>query len=211
MGSVTGIGPIRTILAIILTGFVASTIPRAHAQDLGRLTQPAVQQGPDKTTKPAPAPAVPGSKPVSGAAADEKPQPDHPALDLPPTEALFDAINRGDIASAKDAIGRGADLSAQNVLGLTPLDLSVDLGRNDISFLLLSLRPVGTSPPRAVASAPANPQGTGRSGKTSQPAVAREVVKAAPATRTPQLFAGDGGAAVPQAGFLGFGGARSSP
>jgi hypothetical protein len=117
---------------------------------------------------------------------------------------LFDAINRGDIASAKDAISRGADLSAANVLGLTPLDLSVDLGRNDISFLLLSLRSAD-APPRAVTSA-APPPDT-RAAKPRPLTTSREVGKAPSAPRTPQLFAGDGGAAVPQAGFLGFGGA----
>ena len=59
---------------------------------------------------------------------------------MEPTEALFDAINRGDIGTARDAISRGADLHGHNVLGMTPLELSVDLGRNDISFMLLSMR-----------------------------------------------------------------------
>jgi ankyrin repeat protein len=59
---------------------------------------------------------------------------------MPPTDALFDAINRGDIAAARDALNRGADLNGVNVLGMTPMELSVDLGRNDISFLLLSMR-----------------------------------------------------------------------
>ena len=59
---------------------------------------------------------------------------------MAPTAALFDAINRGDIIAARDALNRGADLNAQNVLGMTPIDLSVDLGRNDITFLLLSMR-----------------------------------------------------------------------
>ena len=59
---------------------------------------------------------------------------------MQPTDALFDAINRGDIATARDAISRGADLQGQNILGMTPLELSIDLGRNDISFLLLSMR-----------------------------------------------------------------------
>ena len=59
---------------------------------------------------------------------------------MEPTDALFDAINRGDIGSARDAISRGADLHGQNILGMTPMELSVDLGRNDISFLLLSMR-----------------------------------------------------------------------
>jgi hypothetical protein len=59
---------------------------------------------------------------------------------MEPTDALFDAINRGDIGTARDAISRGADLHGHNVLGMTPLELSVDLGRNDISFMLLSMR-----------------------------------------------------------------------
>ena len=59
---------------------------------------------------------------------------------MEPTEALFDAINRGDIAAARDAISRGAELNGHNILGMTPMELSVDLGRNDISFLLLSMR-----------------------------------------------------------------------
>ena len=33
------------------------------------------------------------------------------AGDLQPTDALFDAINRGDIAAARDALNRGADLN----------------------------------------------------------------------------------------------------
>src|ERR1700757_1385559 len=63
-----------------------------------------------------------------------------PPSDMEPTDALFDAINRGDIGAARDAISRGADLRGHNVLGMTPMELSVDLGRNDISFLLLSMR-----------------------------------------------------------------------
>ena len=59
---------------------------------------------------------------------------------MSPNDALFDAINRGDIAAARDALSRGAELDAHNLLGMTPMELSVDLGRNDISFLLLSYR-----------------------------------------------------------------------
>src|SRR6202012_5975497 len=64
----------------------------------------------------------------------------HAPTDLQPTDALFDAINRGDIAAARDALNHGADMNGVNVLGMTPMELSVDLGRNDISFLLLSMR-----------------------------------------------------------------------
>ena len=70
--------------------------------------------------------------------------------EMEPNDELFDAINRGDIAAARDAISRGADLSGRNVLGMTPMELSVDLGRNDISFLLLSMRGGDKGgPPRA--------------------------------------------------------------
>ena len=59
---------------------------------------------------------------------------------MSPNDMLFDAINRGDAGDAREALARGADLGAHNVLGMTPVDLSVDLSRNDITFLLLSLR-----------------------------------------------------------------------
>ena len=139
-----------------------------------------------------------------------------------PTEALFDAINRGDIASARDAIDRGADLDGHSVLGMTPLDQSVDLGRNDITFLLLSLvngdtkaghRTSAQTAQSGAAGKPVPAQGAA-SGKATAPAktkvAARAVTKppagqAAPAAPVaPRLFAGDGGTPNPAAGFLGF-------
>jgi hypothetical protein len=178
--------------------------------------------GGSAAAKPAPAPpsAVPGAvarQPVIPASKT--------ASDLDPNEALFDSINRGDIASARDALNRGADLSATNVLGMTPMELSVDLGRNDITFLLLSERGAegdsgssarnqasqlvpsvatkGTAKGRsaqvagqgALAKTPA-----GRIKPAAQPTVAANKPAAAP-----KLFAGDGGTPQPQAGFLGFG------
>ena len=62
------------------------------------------------------------------------------AAELAPNEALFDAITRGDMASARDALNRGAQLDAHNVLGQTPTEASIDMNRNDITFLLLSMR-----------------------------------------------------------------------
>jgi hypothetical protein len=133
-----------------------------------------------------------------------------------PTEALFDAINRGDIASARDAIDRGADLEGHSVLGMTPLDQSVDLGRNDITFLLLSLRNGDTKVTRR---APAQTAQTGPAGKPAPakaPAPSRAKVaaraaakppagQAAPAVpAAPRLFAGDGGTPNSAVGFLGF-------
>jgi hypothetical protein len=131
--------------------------------------------------------------------------------DLAPTDALFDAIVRGDIVSARDAIKRGADFNARNILGLTPVDESIDLSRNDITFLLLSLR--GSSP-EPVAAAPAAKPGA----RPVRPVV-REAAKALapaaprPAAPAPRPIAqvqpprsGDPGTPSPQNGFLGFGG-----
>lgn len=162
-------------------------------------------------------PAVPGARaePTAIAPADRS------AADLPPTEALFDAINRGDLPTARDAINRGADLNGVNVLGLTPLELAVDLGRNEISFVLLTLRggngyttshapapPPQTRAERQAAARTA--RGSAHGGKTDDfiGTTGGEAVAARPpANPVPQaarLFAGQGGAPIPQAGFLGF-------
>jgi len=57
-----------------------------------------------------------------------------------PTVALFTAITKGDDTGAQNALGRGADLNAQNQFGETPLDLSIALNRTSITFLLLQTR-----------------------------------------------------------------------
>jgi hypothetical protein len=165
-----------------------------------------------KNAAQAPPDAVPGARsrpdtviPLKGGTAD-----------LAPTEALFDAINRGDILSARDAINRGADLDSTNLLGLTPIELSVDLGRNDISFLLLSLRGAAGSSQaaRQPAGAPAAPAPPAKMTAAERREAARLAAAnarapantpvAPSAIHTPTLFAGDGGAPVPAAGFLGF-------
>lgn len=142
----------------------------------------------------APPPALPGAQSRTEAAPATK-----PPTDMAPNDALFDAINRGDIAAARDALSRGADLDARNLLGMSPMELSVDLGRNDISFLLLSMR----------GGSPREPAG-GREpamARTAAPAAkAVPLVKTAarPERTSPVLFANDGGTPVPDAGFLGF-------
>jgi hypothetical protein len=128
--------------------------------------------------------------------------------DMQPTDALFDAINRGDIAGARDALNRGADLNGVNVLGMTPMELSVDLGRNDISFLLLSMR--GEDAGRGSRAAAHDTQPAPAAKKVAReakpkPGVARgSAAVAAKPVATPKLFANDGGAPLPSAGFLGF-------
>ncbi len=157
---------------------------------------------------PEPPPALPGShaEPTGVAPAQR------PLAEMPPTEALFDSINRGDMPGARDAISRGADLRGTNVLGLTPLELSVDLGRNEISFLLLSLRGssgfTASRPAEAAAAAPKPPTRAERAAAARAERTERSQVAARPAAdkapQAPRLFSGDGGAPNPQAGFLGF-------
>lgn len=160
---------------------------------------------------PAPPPALPGSHAEPDAVAPAQ----RTATDMPPTEALFDSVNRGDLPGARDAISRGADLQGTNVLGLTPLELSVDLGRNEISFLLLSLRGgsgFSASRPADAAAAPKPPTRAERLATAQAERARRSQVAARPATdpapQAPRLFSGNGGAPNPQAGFLGFDAAR---
>ena len=204
---------------LLLAAFVLAA-PLAMAQQKP-LTESNIRSGAPKApvgrtpSEPPPA-AVPGAR----ARPDSVAPADRAAADLPPTEALFDAINRGDIVTARDAVSRGADLDGTNLLGLTPLELSVDLGRNDISFLLLSLRGSGagsasTRAPAGMEAASAPPSAAERRRAQAElqaqaRAQAREArAHAAPAAtgsarQGPALFAGNGGAAVPSAGFLGF-------
>lgn len=127
-----------------------------------------------------------------------------------PTAALFDAINRGDIAAARTAIDHGANLDAPNQLGMTPLDESIDLNRNDITFLLLSLRgsdAVLQGPlSKTAKAAPGHPAATKVAPK---PRLAERTPPPRPAAPTPvsEQFAG-GGTPDPSAGFLGFGPSR---
>jgi hypothetical protein len=185
---------------------LAALGPPAHAQ---LIAGPGMNAKP-QAAKPAPKPppALPGAQPDS----DRVTPTEKSAMDLPPTEALFDAINRGDITSARDAISRGADLNGHNLLGMSPMELSVDLGRNNISFLLLSLRGTdNASRPTKTAAAPPSPakkpsQHPQRAERRAAGPV-REAAAAAP--RTAPLFAGDGGSPIPSAGFLGFDAGRS--
>lgn len=201
---------------MLLVGAAVALAPAAMAQSNSSMPiRPMPQIGaapkPERGARqPAPPPALPGSRAEPTAVAPA----DRTAADMPPTEALFDSINRGDLATARDSLNRGADLNATNVLGLTPLDLSIDLGRNEISFLLLSLR--GGSGFGAASSGPAAPPSRAptraeraaadRAERASRQVAARPAAPAAP--QTARLFAGDGGAPVPQAGFLGFDGGR---
>ncbi len=205
--------------SLILLGFTLAALP-ALAQPKS-LTESNIRSGaPKAPTGRTPSEPPPAAVPGARARPDSVAPADRASADLPPTEALFDAINRGDIVTARDAVSRGADLDGTNLLGLTPLELSVDLGRNDISFLLLSLRgagagsagsraPAGTE--QAAAPTAADRRRAQAELRAQAQAEAREArAHAAPVPtgvttrQAPALFAGNGGAAVPSAGFLGF-------
>lgn len=125
-----------------------------------------------------------------------------------PNDALFDAISRGDVQAARDAVARGADTNARSALGLTAVDSAVDQGRPDMIFYILSLRGSAGSPPPPPEAGPAP---RGRAARVEreprEPREARAPAGPPPAPaapRTARLFAGDGGAAQPEIGFLGF-------
>lgn len=156
----------------------------------------------DADTPEPPPPAIPGAEPSLDLVAP----PSKPAAEMNPNDALFDSISRGDLAAARDAVNRGADLNARNVLGQSPLDSSIDLNRSDITFLLMSLRPSSTTPGGSEdgqADAQAQQAATGRPTKLAKakPVRARRPVQ----TASVAPRSGDGGTPNPAAGFLGFG------
>ena len=151
----------------------------------------------------APPPAIPGAVTDEATATSG-----HASTDMEPTAALFEAVNRGDLTAAKEAVSRGADLNGKNVLGQSPLDMAIDLNRNDITFLLLSMRNSGDDAPAAsVASADqaATPATGARSRHVALKSRASRLA-ARQAGGAPQRYASDGGTPKPDVGFLGFGG-----
>lgn len=199
---------------LLLTGLLLATLPALAEVPFNESN---IHSGAPKAPLPGPKGAPPpAAVPGARARPDSVAPAERGAADLPLTEALFDAINRGDIVTARDAVSRGADLDGTNLLGLTPLELSVDLGRNDISFLLLSMRGsgAGSAGSRPPVEASANPptaaerrraQLEARQQAQAQARQSRtQVVSGSVQAQGPALFAGNGGAAVPSAGFLGF-------
>jgi hypothetical protein len=189
-------------VAARLLSLAALAAPLAMAAPALAQRPPAAAAAPN-----APPPALPGLATRTPAPAIP---PDANFNLLGPNEQLFDSINRGDIASARDAVSRGADINARNVLGLTPLESAVDQGRNDIVFFLLSARGPGMSAPPEPP-----PQGLGRNAPPPPSAARAPARREAPAPRqattapasrnaAPQRPTVGGGAAQPDVGFLGF-------
>ena len=171
-------------------------------QELGGGGQAAVAKLPSQERK-TPA-GLPGAQSNAAVAPADK-----SAQDMDPTTALFDAINRGDLAAARDAVDRGADLNGHNILGMTPIDLSIDLSRNAITFMLLSNNagsagsggpPPAAKPVRTVASR--QPASRAAPAKPAPAAARSSVVHPGP---MPTYAEVGGGTPAPSAGFLGFG------
>lgn len=194
---VSGVALLAAVIAAE-PAIAQSAIPSQSV--VGQSRRPAVL--PQREASP---PALPGARPGDVVQGQRAP------AEMPPTEALFDGVNRGDIETVRDALGRGADLNARNILGLTATEVAIDLGRNDIAFLLLSMRGAdrsrnlrgggqgNTAAPQPVSARPA-----------PQPRVTPTTRVAAPRPEPTQVytFPNDPGTAVPSAGFLGFGEAR---
>ncbi len=205
------IAPTRLALFLgLVTAGVVAAMPSAHAQ---LIAGPGMRSKSEPVKpRPAPPPALPGAQTDASLVTPS----DKIPTDMPPTEALFDAINRGDITSARDAISRGADLSGHNLLGMSPMELAVDLGRNNIAFLLLSLRGERRGPTTTKTAATAEQAGkppalAPRAARVERTASRPARLPAAKAPQAAQLFAGDGGTPIPSAGFLGFDPDRTAP
>lgn len=190
------------LLALCTAGSLNLMSARAHAQmSMGAGGAGGAGGGgaPEEEKKAPPPPsAIPGA--VAGTVVPATKN----AGDLDPNAALFDAIDRGDIGSAREALGRGADLNARNVLGQRPIDLSIDLSRNDITFLLLSMRSQnGDQAPAADSS------GDDTAAADLPPSKSAQVAATTPVRAKTAEFAStsraSAGTPQPSAGFLGFG------
>ncbi|MBL6076540.1 ankyrin repeat domain-containing protein [Belnapia sp. T18] len=187
---------------LALAALFALPIPEAAAQ-FGRGGRAGgLTDAPTEASRPPPA-ALPG---LQYRRAPE-PIPADPGQNLGPNAALFDAINRGDIAAAREAVGRGADIGSRNVLGLSPIDAAVDQGRSEILFFLLSVRGSSGSqgaplPPTEPVTPAVAPRPAPR--RNAAPAAERPVANPVQRVANPRLWAGDGGSPNPAIGFLGF-------
>ncbi len=147
------------------------------------------------------APRVPDIAPPALPGAGIAPLATGPVMRKPssgdPTQELFSAVNSGDYGAAQDALSRGANLSATNDLGETPLDLSIALNHSQITFLLLATRnETGGDSAEAAAAMPVSAMPVVEPTRHHFHPVA---MSAAPVMRN------DPGTPDPSAGFLGFG------
>jgi hypothetical protein len=178
---------------LLLAPLALTLLPGAPA--LAQFSGPPPDQG--RAAAPRPPPALPG---IAARRAPE-PIPADPNANLSPTAALFDAINRGDLPAARDAVNRGASLEERNVLGLTPIDAAVEQAPPEASL----------SPAQRAARDRAAAAEAARSARAAAVSLGAGSGPRGPAPATrPRLFANDGGTPRPEMGFLGFDAGRVS-
>jgi hypothetical protein len=151
-------------------------------------------------------PALPGADVTGGIATAPKVK---KANSGDPTVDLFASINKGDFAGAQDAIGRGADLTAHDALGETPLDLSIALNQNNITFLILATLEEGggspSGPPVSVSSAAAAKPVVKPKTHTVQVKEQTTPVAKPEASTPAPVYGSDSGQPNVSVGYLGFG------
>ena len=106
---------------------------------------------------------------IAGAAAAQQP----PGTPSPITQRLFEAVFNKDLGAVQASIAAGANVSARNEWGLTPIDVAVDKGYFEIAHYLLSERNF-----RAARKSEARP--------AQAPLAAKPAPRPAPSTATPQ-------------------------
>ena len=197
----------RAAAALLTLALLVAPLVPASADT--RDDEAAAQSAPKKK----PAASVPKALPGSHVETFEPAPLDRPPSEMKPNEALFDGVNRGDIASVREALARGAELETPNMLGQTATELSIDLGRNEITFLLLSMRGAAGRPLPRNVTGPSTAAATARPAPVARPVavvVPKPVIAAKPTTPAAQVaarpvVANNPGTPAPQAGFLGFG------
>ena len=135
----------HSMRALVIGALTLAAMPASYAQTPSMTNPggPVVGTARSAPAQQPPPPGLPGAASTNspGAASTNSSGAPPPSFSaLPPNQALFEAINHGDLAEARDAVSRGAQLDARNVLGMTPLELALDLNRNDIAFFLLSIQ-----------------------------------------------------------------------
>lgn len=191
----------RTLVAALAAFYLTAAIAPAFAETEQEKQEAAKADAEEKAKRDAaakdaaakaPPPAIPGAVSNGEAAPATK-----NAAEMSPNDALFDAIDRGDVTAARDAMNRGAQLDSKNVLGQSPIDAAIEANRNDITFMLLSLRgALGSgAPTRLAARVPVQTASAMPSHLKASHAVAR----AAPVQQQPNR-----GTPNPTVGFNGF-------
>ncbi|CAI3923721.1 unnamed protein product [Commensalibacter communis] len=124
--------------------------------------------------------------------------------DKNPTQLLFDAINTGNLRQAQEALSRGADMHAANILGQTPLEMSVDLNRDRITFLLLSMRGYNNSPQQLTSVSTEASSVTVKDGKARMSVKGKNKRGTINASNGSAYSEQNSGTPKPEIGFLGF-------